>query len=309
MVSRGVVLKRRRRRRRAMHHRHHHSRAPPPPPPPSPRPPKTPPPDDDDDASAQRTIDPTTRRPSPRKGALCAAPLRIKKPCAKFFSIQCVVFFLFSSSSLLSSSSSSSRVVLKLSERRTHVCVYRIFFSLLNVEREMFRQVKTTTGILIECWSRRCAIEKRRRRRRRMVVVSTALESVWKITWSVFLTRGGRDIAEMEKQRGARDARGSEFSNDFDDDDGCCCCSSSSSCSSSSCFSSSIFVRSLCTRNRTHLFSPKRTVSRVRDDAFLSFFVFLQTAGVRTARSARIRTSGTGEEEEAGYRSSIRNTW
>ena len=177
----------------------------------------------------------------------------------------------------------------------------------------MFRQVKTTTGILIECWSRRCAIEKRRRRRRRrrrrMVVVSTALESVWKITWSVFLTRGGRDIAEMEKQRGARDARGSEFSNDFDDDDGCCCCSSSSSCSSSSCFSSSIFVRSLCTRNRTHLFSPKRTVSRVRDDAFLSFFVFLQTAGVRTARSARIRTSGTGEEEGAGYRSSIRNTW
>ncbi len=134
-----------------------------------------------------------------------------------------------------------------------------------------------------------------------------ALESVWKITWSVFLTRGGRDIAEMEKQRGARDARGSEFSNDFDDDDGCCCCSSSSC--SSSCFSSSIFVRSLCTRNRTHLFSPKRTVSRVRDDAFLSFFVFLQTAGVRTARSARIRTSGTGEEEGAGYRSSIRNTW
>ena len=183
------------------------------------------------------------------------------------------------------------------------MCV-SIFFSLC-VEREMFRQVKTT-GILIECWSRRAIEKRRRRRRRRMVVVSTALESVWKITWSVFLTRGGRDIAEMEKQRGARDARGSEFSNDFDDDDGCCCCCSSCS---SSCFSSSIFVRSLCTRNRTHLFSPKRTVSRVRDDAFLSFFVFLQTAGVRTARSARIRTSGTGEEEEAGYRSSIRNTW
>ena len=118
MVSRGVVLKRRRRRRRAMHHRHHHhhSRAPPPPPP-SPRPPKTPP---DDDASAQRTIDPTTRLPSPRK-ALFATPLLIKKPCAKFFSIQCV----FLSSSSLSSSSSSR--VLKLSERRTRVCIDFLF--------------------------------------------------------------------------------------------------------------------------------------------------------------------------------------
>jgi hypothetical protein len=123
VVSRGVVLKRRRRRRRrAMHHhRHHHSRAPPPPPPPSPRPPKTPAPDDDD-ASAQRTIDPTTRLPSPRKGALFAAPLLIKKPCAKFFSIQCV---FLSSSSLLSSS--SSRVLLKLSERRTRVCIDFLF--------------------------------------------------------------------------------------------------------------------------------------------------------------------------------------
>jgi hypothetical protein len=156
--------------------------------------------------------------------------------------------------------------------RGEHVCVHR-FSSFPFV---MSREVKTP-GILIECWSRR-AIEKRRRQRRRrrrtivVVVVSTALESVWKITWSVFLTRGGRDIAEMEKQRGARDARGSEFSNDFDDNDGCCCCSSSSSCFSSS----SIFVRSLCcARHRTHLFSPKRTVSRVRDDAFLSFCLSL----------------------------------
>ena len=128
MVSRGVVLKRRRRRRRrAMHHhRHHHSRAPPPPPPPSPRPPKTPPPDDDD-ASAQRTIDPTTRLPSPRKGALFAAPLLIKKPCAKFFSIQCV---FLSSSSLLSS---SSRVLLKLGAENT--CVYRFSFPFVSRER------------------------------------------------------------------------------------------------------------------------------------------------------------------------------
>ena len=130
MVSRGVVLKRRRRRRRAMHHRHHHSRAPPPPPP-SPRPPKTPAPDDD--ASAQRTIDPTTRLPSPRKGALFAAPKLIKKPCAKFFSIQCV--FLFSSSSL--SSSSSSRVLLKLSERRTRVCISDFLFPFKCRERDV----------------------------------------------------------------------------------------------------------------------------------------------------------------------------
>ena len=138
-----------------------------------------------------------------------------------------------------------------------------------------------------------------------MVVVSTALESVWKITWSVFLTRGGRDIAEMEKQRGARDARGSEFSNDFDDDDGCCCCSSSSC--SSSCFSSSIFVRSLCTRNRTHLFSPKRTVSRVRDDAFLSLSFYKQRVFVRRevrvfARAGRGRRKKRGTGAASGTR-------
>ena len=178
------------------------------------------------------------------------------------------------------------------------MCV-SIFFSLC-VEREMFRQVKTT-GILIECWSRR-AIEKRRRRRRRRrrtIVVSTALESVWKITWSVFLTRGGRDIAEMEKQRGARDARGSEFSNDFDDD-GCCSCSCSCS---SSCFSSSIFVRSLCTRNRTHLFSPKRTVSRVRDDAFLSFCLSLSFYKQRVFVRREVRVfarAGRGRRKKRG---------
>ena len=62
----------------------------------------------------------------------------------------------------------------------------------------------------------------------------------------------------------------------------CCCCCCSSSCSSS------IFVRSLCPRNRTHLFSPKRTVSRVHDDAFLSVFLSFYKQRVFVRREVRV---------------------
>jgi hypothetical protein len=103
----------------------------------------------------------------------------------------------------------------------------------------------------------------------------------------------------MEKQRGTRDVR-SEFSNDFDDgssssSSSCCCSSSSCSCSSS------IFVRSLCPRNRTHLFSPKRTVSRVHDDAFLSVFLSFYKQRVFVRREVRVfARAGRGRRKERG---------
>ena len=100
----------------------------------------------------------------------------------------------------------------------------------------------------------------------------------------------------MEKQRGMRDVR-SEFSND----DG----SSLLLLLLLLQFSSVLSVREIRRIDRSHRSIVRMCLSFLRNQPFREYMTtrfflsfFLQTAGVRTARSARIRTSGTGGRKE-----------